>query len=153
MNSKSQPCAPECMKQSIPRADPNAIQSEGSRHEVSGCQIFHHIASFLKPKVRSPATGIVSFTKGKRRILYFHPKSKQVELVRARSPTKGATFARSYEFLRFCYDFFQAEGASWLDLGHIKAVTSQSRLRVRSVFLRENEVFCVFASDWQPFVA
>ena len=99
--AKCQPCAPECRKQRVLRAGPNAMHSEGSLHEVSWYQIFHHIASILKPKVRSPATGIVSFTKGKRRIPYFRLKSKQDGLVRARSPPKEPTFAQSYEFLRF----------------------------------------------------
>ena len=42
------------------------MHGDGSRHDVSWYQIFHHIASFLKPKVVSSPTGIVSFTKGKR---------------------------------------------------------------------------------------
>ena len=99
--AKSQPCAPECGKQRVLRASPNAMHSDGSRPEINWYQIVHHIASILKPKVVSSPTGIVSFTKGKRRIPYFRPKSKQDELVRARSPPKGTIFAGSYEFLRF----------------------------------------------------
>ena len=99
--TKTRPCAPECRNQRVLRAGPNAMHGDSWRHEVSWYQIFHHIASFLKPKVVSSPTGIVSFTKGKRGIPYFHPKSKQYELVRARSPPKGPIFARSYEFLRF----------------------------------------------------
>ena len=99
--AKSRPCAPECRNQRVLRAGPNAMHGDGSRHEVSWYQIVHHIASILKPKVRSSPTGIVSFTKGKRRIPHFHPKSKQDELVRASSPPKGPSFARSYEFLGF----------------------------------------------------
>ena len=72
-------------------------------HEMKSVDTGFFITShnFLKPKVVSSPTGIVSFTKGKRRIPYFRPKSKQDELVRARSPPRGAVFARSYEFLRF----------------------------------------------------
>ena len=99
--AKCQHCTPECRNQSISRAGPNAMHSEGSRHEVSWYKMFHHIASILRPKVRSSAAGIVSFTKGTRRIPYFRPKSKHDGLVKTRSLPRRATFARSYEFLWF----------------------------------------------------
>ena len=110
--AKCQPCAPECRKQRVLRASPNAMHNDGSRHEASWYQIFHHIASILKPKVRSSATGIVSFPMGKRMIPYFHMKSKHEVLVKAIWPPKRAWFAHAYEFLRFYYYFLRAKGGS-----------------------------------------
>ena len=78
--AKCQPCAPECRKQNISRAGPNAMHSEGSLNEVSSYQIFHHIASILKPKVVSSPTGIVILPRGNRGFRIFARSQSKMSL-------------------------------------------------------------------------
>ena len=72
--TKSQPCAPDSRNQSISEQAQVRYKLKNYNKKWLKKQVLHCIGSFLKSKVRSSSAWIVSFSKGKRMIPYFHPK-------------------------------------------------------------------------------